>query len=124
MILDDFFKLLNTLPVDDYVVRLTLKYDDEKDYRYTNEILLFDGDDYIWANDWDEGEQDVEVLGYISVSEIDRFIIPLLKKHDNICGNCIHLIFKDYKHMCGICSTTGIDHNFEDKCDHEEEKEV
>lgn len=121
MKLDNFLKLVSTLPVDDYVVRLKLKYDHEDNYHYSNELLLYDGLDYYWDNDWDEGEQDVEVLGYISVSEIDRFIIPLLKKQDNICGKCIHLIFKDYKHMCGICSTTGIDHNFEDKCDHEEE---
>lgn len=38
-----------------------------------------------------------------------------------ICGDCTHLIFKDYKHLYGICSITGRDHNFEDKCDHEEE---
>lgn len=31
MKLDDFFKLLHTLPVDDYVVRLKLKYDHEEE---------------------------------------------------------------------------------------------
>lgn len=123
MKLDNFFKLLYTLPVDDYVVRLKLKYDDDNDYRYTNEILEFDGDDYIWSNDWDEGEQDVEVIGYIAVSEIDRFNIPLLKKQDNICtcGNCTHLIFKNYKNFSGTCFYTHRIKSFYDRCEHEEE---
>lgn len=85
MKIDIFFKLLDTLPVDDYIVRIKLKYDNETDYRYTNELLLYEGSDYegsiyIWNNDWNEGEQDVEVIGYIPVSEVDRFYVPMLLK--------------------------------------------
>lgn len=81
MRLDDFFKLLDTLPVDYYVVRLKLKYDHEKDYQYSNELLLYDGSDYEgsiyhWNNDWDEGQQDVEVIGYIPISEIPFMYNP------------------------------------------------
>lgn len=88
MKLDDFLKFVSTLPVDDYVIRLKLKYDHEKDYRYTNELLIYDGSDYEgsiyhWDNDWDEGQQDVEVVGYIAVSDIDRFCIPLMRRSDN-----------------------------------------
>ena len=79
MKLDDFFKFLSKLPVDDYVVRLKLKYDHEHYYRYTNELLLYDGSDYYWDSDWNEGEQDVEVIGYIAVDRINSFYIPIDK---------------------------------------------
>ena len=134
MKLDDFFKLLYTLPVDDYVVRLKLKYDHEKDYSYTNELLIYDGSDYEgsiyhWDNDWDEGQQDIEVIGYIPVSEIDRFYIPMLMKDDNpvkvkedTCGACHHLIFKDHRHREGLCNLCRLHRCFDDRCVHEEEK--
>lgn len=122
MKLDGFFKFLVKLPVDDYVVRLKLKYDDEKDYRYTNEILVFEGDNYVWANDWDEGEHDVEVLGYIPVSEIITFRIPIADvNHTRHCKNCEHLIFRDYKHNEGLCIITRLHRCFTDICLHEEE---
>ena len=34
------------------------------------------------------------------------------------CRRCKHLIFKDYEHHEGRCSITGLDHKFEDMCDH------
>ena len=37
------------------------------------------------------------------------------------CSYCKHLIFKDYEHHEGRCSITGLDHNFEDMCDHIED---
>lgn len=85
MKVDDFFKLLAKLPVDDYVIRLKLKYDHEKYYSYTNELLIYDGSDYEgsiyhWDNDWDEGQQDVQVIGYIAVSQINSFYVPMLLK--------------------------------------------
>lgn len=127
MNLDDFFKFLYKLPVDDYVVRLKLKYDHEKDYQYTNELLIYDGSDYEgsiyhWDNDWDEGQQEVEVIGYISVSEIENFKIPLLKEENyHKCGNCHHLIFKDYKHNEGLCNLTRLHRCFYDLCVHDED---
>lgn len=122
MKLDDFFKFLVKLPVDDYVVKLKLKYDDENDYRYTNEILEFDGDDYIWANDWDEGQQDVEVMGYMPISQIDTFRLPVPDSYHGIrCMDCNHLIFKDYKERCGQCRLTRLYRRFSDICLHEEE---
>lgn len=48
-----------------------------------------------------------------------------IKKLDNTdsfdlhtCYKCTHLIFKDHKRLSGRCSITGLDHNFEDICDH------
>ena len=61
----------------DYIVRIRLKYDHEKVAREINQILIFepsnlpDGIDFTWLNDWYEGEEDVEVVGYIKVPEIE-----------------------------------------------------
>lgn len=127
MKLDDFFKFLAKLPVDDYVIRLKLKYDHDKDYRYTNELLLYDGSDYEgsiyhWDNDWDEGQHDVQVVGYIPVSEIDTFHLPVPDAyHGRHCKDCNHLIFRDYKHNDGSCALTSLRRSFNDICVHEEE---
>ena len=37
------------------------------------------------------------------------------------CGNCEHLIFKDYRNKDGICRITRLHRNFESPCVHEEE---
>lgn len=59
---------------------------------------------------------------------LDRLQDPecTVKLKDNVrtCGNCNHLIFKDYRHGDGTCCIT---HRFKsfydrcDRCDHEEE---
>lgn len=71
--LEQFFKRLDREPRNDYIVRLAYKYNWEKEYTVSNEILEYDGehDYYIWLNDWDEGQQDVKVLGYICIDEVD-----------------------------------------------------
>ena len=56
---------------DDYIVKLAYKYDWEEEYRISNEILTWDGsNNYIWEHDWNEGESDVRVLGFIKVEDI------------------------------------------------------
>ncbi len=47
----------------------------------------------------------------------------IVKVKDNFrtCGNCSHLIFKDYEHHEGTCSVTRLHRNFESPCVHEEE---
>lgn len=37
------------------------------------------------------------------------------------CGNCHHLIFRDYKHNEGLCNITRLYRCFSDRCVHEEE---
>lgn len=71
--LEQFFKRLDNEPRQDYIVRLAYKYDWEDKYIIDNELLEYDGchDDYVWLNDWDEGQQDVKVLGYISIYDVD-----------------------------------------------------
>ena len=72
MSLNDFFKYLEGKPIEDYIVKLRYKYSWEPDWNYSNEILECTFDlNYIWNNDWNEGYDDVEVLGYIAVADID-----------------------------------------------------
>lgn len=65
---DDFLRT-------DYIVRLKYKYPWEKDYTISNEYLEYDGnhDRWFWLNDWNEGQTDVEVIGYI---DIDNAWVP------------------------------------------------
>ena len=60
----------------DFVVRLKVKYNSEKEYREFNELLYDNGDCYsghrlCWQNDWYEGEQEVELLGCVPVDELE-----------------------------------------------------
>lgn len=72
MSLNDFFKYLEDKPIQDYIVKLRYKYSWEPDWNYSNEFLECAFDlNYIWNNDWNEGYDDVEVLGYIAVADVD-----------------------------------------------------
>ena len=56
----------------DYIVKLRYKYSWEKEYTVENEYLEYDGnyDQWVWLHDWDEGQEDVDVLGYISIDDV------------------------------------------------------
>lgn len=78
MTLDEFFQKLKESNAvhQDYIVKLKYKYDYEDKYTIRNEILEYDPDanllgDYIWLNDWNEGQTDVTVLGYIGVQDVN-----------------------------------------------------
>ena len=65
--LDEFFKQIDNMPErGTLIVRLKYKYEWEKNYEIQNEILEWDGtlSEYVWLNDWDEGQTDVIVLNY------------------------------------------------------------
>lgn len=68
--LDEFFKIIENKQ-EDYIVKLAYKHNWEKDYHISNEVLEYDysDNDYIWLNDWNEGETDIYVLGYIKISD-------------------------------------------------------
>ena len=55
-----------------YIVRLRYKYSWEKSYTISNEIYYFDGEVgcWCWFDDWDEGPEDVEVVGYVADKDI------------------------------------------------------
>ena len=75
MKLNEFFEMLDAddFPRTDYIVLLKYKYDWEKEYTVENEYLEYDGnhDEWVWLNDWNEGQTDVEVLGYIDIDEVE-----------------------------------------------------
>lgn len=73
MLLNDFFKFLENKSIQDYIVRLRYKYFWEPDWNYSNEILEWDSDleYYKWCNDWDESYDEVEVLGYIAIANVN-----------------------------------------------------
>lgn len=77
---EDFSNYLKTLRiVEDQLVYMRYKYSWETDWTYANEILMVDTnvpDDYVWLNDWFEGQQDIEILGCIPINEID---VPLFE---------------------------------------------
>lgn len=61
-----------------YIVHLRMKYDYETEWEHTNELFEWEnGDDkdypegWYWVNDWDEGQDQVEVLGCMDINEIE-----------------------------------------------------
>ena len=81
MTLDEFYKLMDDMPYDDYIVRIKLKYAWEEDYHYINTLYLLDDEfQYCWNDDWNEGQECVEVLGIIAVDTVN---VPYIKEADN-----------------------------------------
>ena len=77
---EDFNNYLETLDIiENQLVYMRYKYSWETNWTYAKELLLVDTDepdDYVWLNDWFEGQQDIEILGCIPISEID---VPLFE---------------------------------------------
>lgn len=58
------------------LVRIGIKDYGDKDYRYTTELLINDGPDsetpeYIWESDWWEGQDEIEIVWAVPVSEFE-----------------------------------------------------
>lgn len=67
--LDEFFDKLKKADLyDEFLVKLAYKHSFEKDYRISIECLSFGTDCICWLNDWNEGEDDVRVLGFVETS--------------------------------------------------------
>lgn len=73
MTIDETFNELKDKARDTFIVTLKYKYDFEKNYTIENHILEYDSmsDSYVWLNDWNEGQTDVEVLGYMPLGDVD-----------------------------------------------------
>ena len=58
--------------VGDLIVRVRRKYAHESEWRDDNQLLLWDEEmvAYCWLNDWFEGEEYVEIVGYTAVSDV------------------------------------------------------
>lgn len=51
----------------------------------------------------------------------DNKCIVKFKEDYKKCGNCRHLIFKDFKHQEGLCDLTRLHRCFYDLCVHDED---
>lgn len=71
MKIEEFYKYCDRLTFGDYIVRIKYKYNHEKVYMISNEIITITYDLIEWLNDWYEGQEDIEVLGIISVDAIE-----------------------------------------------------
>lgn len=73
MTLKEFSERLESDSIEDKIVSLRYKYSFEKDWTYSNEILEVDMNvegNYVWLNDWNEGQEEIEILGYVNVSDV------------------------------------------------------
>ena len=72
--LDEFFEMLEENGLfDTMVVTLRYKYNFDKTWIVSNEILCYENCDFVWLYDWDEGFTEfgeVEVMGFKLLSKI------------------------------------------------------
>jgi len=73
MTIAELFNELEYKARDTYIVTLKYKYEFEENYTIENLILEYDSkdDSYVWLDDWNEGQTDIEVLGYMPLSDVD-----------------------------------------------------
>ena len=73
MTLKEFKEAIDREPeIRDYLVKIKIKYKNETEYRYLNELLLVSPPCfYEWANDWFEGEEDVRIVDYKAIEDIE-----------------------------------------------------
>lgn len=71
----DLYDLPGTDIVDVLIVKIKYKYDHETEWTIDNEIMEpcigYSGDVWTWLNDWDEGQQQQYVLGWIALSDLE-----------------------------------------------------
>lgn len=70
-------KIKQAKVIEPYIITVKYKFTCEDHYTIENQYLDVDFDHYyndyypyIWLNDWYEGQEEVEVLGYIKLSEV------------------------------------------------------
>lgn len=100
--------------IGDILVKMLLKYDHEEVGHFTNEILTYNGEfgHYEWLNDWDEGQQIAEIVGWVNLDDYDAqwdgfidyrpiiFSCPICERgFDDSCKKCDYFkeIFKNRK---------------------------
>ena len=78
MTLDEFYNLIDKLKADRFplIVKLKYKYNHETEYTVSTEILDYYDDMYVWVNDWYEGQQDVQILTWITAEDAMNLIYP------------------------------------------------
>lgn len=77
--IDTFYDMLDDYQtygkyfLESMIVKLKYKYDHDKEWTIENVVLEFDGNkfEYCWLNDWDEGQQQKFVIGWILLSDVN-----------------------------------------------------
>ena len=78
MSLKEFFEYLERQTIGIKIVSMRYKYSFETEWTYDNEILDVNSElEYEWLNDWNEGQQCVEILGCIDLGDVK---VPLFEK--------------------------------------------
>jgi hypothetical protein len=56
----------------DYIVRLRSKYNCDKQYSFSNELLFYEEDrgNYCWMMDWYEGQSDIDVIWIVPIDQL------------------------------------------------------
>ena len=86
MTLQQFYRYLQDNCIrGELIVSLEYWYTNDN-YHYTaDEIMSFDGsDEPCWFNDWDEGQQNVIVHGFVQLIDINIKNSPYYKSFDDI----------------------------------------
>jgi hypothetical protein len=75
--------------IDDFIVEVRYKYNHETEWNVENEILEYDGNnnEFVWLNDWYEGQEDVEYTGIIALSDVEMKIRNKMKIEMNRVRN-------------------------------------
>ena len=83
---DEFNDLIVNLPFQDYLVTIASKYTEKEEWTIHNEILqaeimgYADGPQYVWLDDWYEGQPFVRIVGFNSIQSIALYD---MKKQEN-----------------------------------------
>lgn len=82
---EEFKKYLESLEsIETQIVYIKYKYSWEENWTYSNEILEVDMNAdgyYAWASDWNEGQEDIEILGCIALCDIH---VPKFQKDTEV----------------------------------------
>ena len=74
----DLWDVPGTTIIDVLIVKIKYKYDHDTEWTIDNEILEpcmgYSGDVWTWLNDWDEGQQQQYVLGWIALADLE--VVP------------------------------------------------
>lgn len=74
--LEEFNEFIEKMPFQDYLVTIASKHLENEEWAIDNEILLAetegyaDGPQYVWLNDWNEGQPFVRIVGIDSIQSI------------------------------------------------------
>ena len=68
--LTDWLRYMKDIRCEEYIVHMAKRYQPTEDYHHSYEVCCVDeAGDITWFNDWDEGQEDVIILGWCTVTD-------------------------------------------------------